>query len=266
MLVDNLIGFMQGRLTEKGGFYPQSFPEENWIQEFYLAENLGFDCIEWMFNKRQWNKNPVILEKELPNIITICQNTNMKITGICANYFMEDSIYNLDAKAHNCLVLNKLLLNAQTIGCKNIIIPLFAESALQINNTTIYEIVDNLIENDVFILFEADAQLIILKEWLSGFKRKNIGICYDIGNAAGLGYDSVKELLRYGDIVKNVHIKDKKMGGNTVMLGDGDACFKECFTALQQSSYIGSYILESYYFEAIKDTCQNLNYIKEILK
>ena len=257
---------MQGRLTEKGGFYPQDFPMKDWQQEFYLAEKLGFECIEWMFNENQWDENPIILANKLEDIVKICQDTNIKITGVCANYFMENSIYCVDKLSQNRFILDKLLCNMQTIGCKNLIIPLFNKSELQMNNISIYELIDRLLEKNVFILFETNEQLINVRKWLSGFKRNNVGICYDIGNAIGLGYDSVKELNDYGDVVKNVHIKDKKIGGNTVMLGEGDACFKECFSALRQLSYIGSYILESYYYEAVKDTCRNLNYIREILK
>lgn len=266
MLVNNLIGFMQGRLTEKGGFYPQEFPWKNWLQEFYMAQNLGFDCIEWMFNEKQWKQNPIILEKELPQIITVCQNTNIKVTGICANYFMQKSIYDVREQENNLSILSKLLYNAQAIGCKNIIIPLFDASEIELSNELIYEIIDALANNDIFILFESNEPLGVLKKWLLGFKRSNIGICYDIGNAIGLGFDAVQELSCCGDIVKNVHLKDKKVGGTTVMLGNGDACFKECFDVLKQLSYSGSYILESYYCDAVKDTCQNLNYIKEIIK
>lgn len=265
MLVNNLFGFMQGRLTEKGGFYPQEFPEK-WLEEFYLAKDLGFDCIEWMFNEKQWKRNPIILEEGISNIIGVCQNTNIKVTGICANYFMQKSIYDTDEKENNFFILNKLLCNAQIIDCKNIIIPLFDASEIELNNVHIYELIDTLVNNDIFILFESNEPLGVLERWLSGFKRINIGICYDIGNATGYGYNAMKELSEYGAIVKNVHLKDKKLNGSTVMLGNGDACFKECFDVLRQLSYTGSYILESYYYEAIKDTCQNLRYIKEIVK
>ena len=266
MLVNNLIGFMQGRLTEKGGFYPQEFPEKMWVPEFYLAKDLGFDCIEWMFNGKCWNRNPIILEKELPKIVTVCQSTNIKISGICANYFMQKSIYDTNEQERNFFILSKLLYNAQIIGCKNIIIPLFDASEIELNNVLIYGIIDTLVNKDIFILFESNEPLSVLKKWLSGFKRCNVGICYDIGNATGLGFNTVKELSACGDIVKNVHLKDKKVGGSTVMLGNGDACFKGCFDVLKQLSYAGSYILESYYCEAVKDTRQNLNYIKEIIK
>lgn len=256
---------MQGRLTEKGGFYPQEFPKK-WRQEFYSAKSLGFDCIEWMFNEKQWNDNPIILENELKNIVNISQETNVQISGICVNYFMEKSIYEMEDLEYNCFLLNRLLHNAHIIGCKNVIIPLFDASEMQLDNALIYQIINMLVENEVFILFESNEQLSKLEKWLLGFKRSNIGICYDIGNATGLGYNPAKELAEYGYIVKNVHLKDKQCGGNTVMLGNGDACFKECFDALQKSLYTGCYILESYYFKAIEDTYKNLNYVKGIIE
>lgn len=266
MLVNNAIGFMQGRLTEKGGFFPQEFPEENWAQELCLAKDLGFDCIEWMFNESGRDCNPIFWEKELDNIIKICRDTNIEVSGICANYFMERSIYDRNALEDNLAVLNKLVCHARIIGCINLIIPLFGASEIQLDNTFIYDILDKLPENNVYILFESNEHLADLKKWISGFDRNRIGICYDIGNAVGLGYDSVKELSSYGDIVKNVHLKDKRVGGTTVMLGDGDADFKACFEALNRFSYSGCYILESYYNEAVRDTYRNLDYIKEIIK
>lgn len=266
MLVDNTIGFMQGRLTEKGGFFPQEFPKENWQQELYLARNVGFDCIEWMFNKSDWDRNPIVLNKGIENIVKTCQDTKIRVSGICANYFMEISIYHSDKQEGNLSVINKLVHSAQIIGCNNIIIPLFDASEIQLDNTIIYDIVDKLPANDVYILFESNERLECLKNWISGFQRNKVGICYDIGNTTGLGYDSAQELHNYGDIVKNVHLKDKKVGGTTVMLGNGDADFRACFDALKEFSYNGCYILESYYNEAVRDTCTNLTYIKEIIK
>lgn len=265
MLVSNAIGFMQGRLTEKGGFFPQEFPEENWAQELYIAKDFGFDCIEWMFNESNWNRNPIVLDKEFEIIARICQDVKIKVSGICANYFMKKSIYDSDKQEDNLFVLNKLVHSAQIIGCENIIIPMFDASQMQLDDAIIYDIVDSLPANNIYILFESNERLIDLKKWISRFHRNKIGICYDIGNTTGLGYDSPKELEDYGDIVKNVHIKDKKVGGVTVMLGDGDANFGACFEALNKHSYSGCYILESYYNEAVKDTCRNLNYVREIM-
>lgn len=266
MLVNNKIGFMQGRLTEKGGFKPQEFPQENWIQELYLAETLGFDCVEWMFNENEWKYNPIILNEALKKIINVYQDVNIRVSGICANYFMNISIYEREKAEENIFILNTLLHSADMIGCKNIIIPMFDASELQLDNTYIYGMIDELSYNDIYILFESNNCLSVLQKWISGFTRDHVGICYDIGNAIGMGYNPADELRRYGDIVKNVHLKDKKTGGNTVMLGDGAADFKTCFQVLENLSYDGCYILESYYENAIRDTCRNLNYIKEIIK
>ena len=52
-------GVMQGRFTDKGGFYPQQFPWTNWEQEFFTAREYGVDCIEWMFNGERYEDNPI---------------------------------------------------------------------------------------------------------------------------------------------------------------------------------------------------------------
>ena len=264
MLVKNAIGFMQGRLTEKGGFFPQAFPEGNWTKELYLAERLGFNCVEWMFNERGWKRNPIILDIDKINMV--CRETQIRLSGICANYFMRRSIYDRKEKENNLYILNRLLFSAEMTGCGNIIIPMFDASEMQLADSSVYDLVNELPVNEVNILFESNERLADLSEWLSGFHRTRVGICYDIGNAAGMGYDSAKELDSYGDIVKEVHLKDKKVGRTTVMLGEGDADLNACFRTLGKHSYEGCYILESYYHDAVRDTCKNLDYIKGILK
>ena len=49
------------------------------------------------------------------------------------------------------------------------------------------------------------------------------------------------------------------------MFGTGDAPFAECFKQLEKINYQGYLILESYYENAIEDTKQNFEYIKDIL-
>src|SRR5207248_89521 len=42
---------------------------------------------------------------------------------------------------------------------------------------------------------------------------QRIGVTYDIGNSASLGYDPSEELRAYGDRVGSVHVKDRLRGG-----------------------------------------------------
>ena len=42
--------------------------------------------------------------------------------------------------------------------------------------------------------------------------------------------------LSYGNKISDIHIKDRKLGGNSVILGKGDADFKSFFTTSTFSS------------------------------
>ena len=48
--MDHQIGIMQGRLTCPKGRGIQFFPFDNWENEFYKAEKLGLDEIEFIFD------------------------------------------------------------------------------------------------------------------------------------------------------------------------------------------------------------------------
>lgn len=261
------LGFMQGRLTNKGGFYPQKFPMEQWEQEFTTAVKIGFDCMEWMFNFEQWNENPIVNETGISKIRRLIEETGIDVSGICANYFMHKNIYDSCAIEENISILLELVKNAELIGCPNIIIPLFEASEIQLGNEVLRKIIECVSSKRVSILLETDCEIESVYQWFVQLLCKNVGLCYDIGNAAGLGRDIVQELTHYSDIVKNVHIKDKKKGGSTVLLGQGDAPIGDALAILKEKKYKGCYILESYYgLDAIEDTKKNYTYVKELLR
>ncbi|MBO5208734.1 MAG: sugar phosphate isomerase/epimerase [Lachnospiraceae bacterium] len=257
------IGFMQGRLTEKNGFFPQTFPQNEWEKEFEMASTLGFSCMEWMFNADGWEKNPIITDEGIEAILNRCELTGIKVSGICVNYYMKESIY--DDKTD---ILSRLINSAKKIGCKNIILPLFEASDIETYGEDGFAILEKIcnkvVDDEVQILLETDISMEKAAEFCNRFSG-NVGICYDIGNATGLGKDAVYEIEKYGQAIKNVHLKDKKKGGTTVLLGMGDAPFAECFRQLEKINYQGCFILESYYEKAVEDTKQNFEYIKDIL-
>lgn len=257
------IGFMQGRLTEKNGFFPQTFPKSEWEKEFETASQMGFSCIEWMFNADEWENNPIITDEGIEAILCRCELTGVQVSGICANYYMKNSIY-----TDKTDILPRLVKNAKKLGCKSIILPLFESSDIEVYGekgfAILEEICNKVADDKVQILLETDISM----EMAAGFCNRssgNVGICYDIGNATGFGKDVVCEIEKYGQVIRNVHLKDKKKGGTTVMFGTGDVPFAECFRQLEKINYQGCFILESYYENALEDTKSNFKYIKEIL-
>lgn len=265
-MVEMKFGFMQGRLTDKGGFYPQLFPANEWEKEFETASGIGFDSMEWMFNYERWEKNPIIDVEQVHKISRLSKENHVVVSGICANYFMKKNIFDAGAVKENCEILKCLVRSAEILGCPNIIIPLFEKSQIQKDNRVISEILKKTANKQTHILFEADVEMEELEKWLKKLNVPNTGVCYDIGNAAGLERNIVKEIKNHMDIIKNIHIKDKKKKGKTVMLGQGDACFEEILGILKAQKYKGYCILESYYgVDAVKDTMKNFEYVKELI-
>lgn len=268
----NKIGVMQGRLTDKGGFYPQSFPSKNWKQEFFVAAEIGFECIEWMFNDEDWFNNPVMVDEGVNELNNLVDKTGICVNSICANYFMKHSIYSADPREIKRTeeVLERLIENAKKIQCANIIIPMFEESELSQANGVVIDAVkkflDKIERNGLMVLFESDVEAKDLKAYVRQYESNSVGVCFDLGNIVGLGRNLQTEIEELGHLIKNVHIKDKKILGTTVMLGEGDVDFNQCLHQLSEITYKGNYVLESYYnVEAISDTIKNYEFLKGVL-
>lgn len=267
----NAIGFMQGRLINKGGFYPQEFPDEKWEEEFYIGKKIGLNCIEWMFNADSWEKNPIIHADGMQAIKKISKETNIAVSGICLNYFMENCIYDDKQQEKNTKVIKKIIENAKKIACKYVVLPMFGASELDAASRSSLRVLKDVLREigseDICILLETNGNPGQVMQLIDETENSNIGICYDVGNAAGLGKDIIFELGEYGNLVHNVHLKDKQKNGTSVMLGNGDVPFHECFHYLSANGYEGCYILESYFdTNALYDTEINLKYVRENMK
>ena len=97
----------------------------------------------------------------------------------------------------------------------------------------------------IMVLFEIDYKPKDVSSFINNFELDLFGINYDIGNSASLGYDPNEEFELYGKRVKNVHVKDRTLGGSTVPLGEGCANFKKVFKKLRDISYNGNFILQT---------------------
>ena len=59
-----------------------------------------------------------------------------------------------------------------------------------------------------------------------------------------MGYNPEEELTILGELIKKIHIKDRKFGGNTVEFGKGDTDFEKFFQSLSKIRYSGDLILQ----------------------
>ena len=75
------------------------------------------------------------------------------------------------------------------------------------------------------------------------FHSKKVGINYDTGNSAGLGYKFNQE-KKYFKYVHNIHIKDKIYRAKSVRLGEGNWDYKYFFKYIK-GKYKNNLILQT---------------------
>lgn len=274
--MQNLFGVMQGRLLPKYKEKFQAHPIGNWYKEFSLAAKLDFDCIEFIFDFDQYDINPLLSDKGLKEIVYHSRLNNIYVKSVCADYFMESPIFieKTEIRDKNLKIFEKLIRNVSQIGVTDIVLPLVDNSSVLNNDVKqssaiefIRELVKNCGDNNVNICLETDLPPDDFLKFISSMNVKNIKVNYDTGNSASLGYDFVEEFNAYGELITNIHIKDRKFSKGSIELGQGDFNFKNFFKYLSSMEYKGIFILQAYRGEdALSSIIPQLKYIKSIIK
>lgn len=243
------IGVMQGRLSLPIHDTIQSFPENSWEQEFELAQKIGLDSIEWVFDT--YEKNP-IMENELGKIKQNIIKNKINVNSVCGDYFMvnklfNESDYNINK---NLKVLKKLAVKCNNIGIKIIEIPLVDNSSLK-SEKNIDELVNNLEkilpdlrDLEITLTLEADLPPDQFLELLNRFEEFSVYANYDTGNSASLGFNVKEELEILKDKIKNIHLKDRLLNGKTVPFSAGNTNFDDFFKMIKKIRYSGDLIIQ----------------------
>ncbi len=250
----NKFGIMQGRLLPKYQGRYQAHPLGYWKDEFALASKLGLDSIEFILDYNDLEKNPLISKGGIEEIKKIEKSSGVKVRSICADYFMEAPIHSRDTHItdRSLEVLNNLIKKASLTNIKDIVIPCVDQSSFQneidINNfTKNIKLVTRTAENaGINISLETDLPPLSFAKLIDSIGSKNVTVNYDIGNSTALGYDPVKEFQAYGDKITDLHIKDRLIGGASVLLGTGDADFLKIFDLLLKYNYQGIIIFQAF--------------------
>jgi len=250
----NPIGVMQGRLLPKYMGRYQAHPVGYWQQEFQYAADLDLDCIEFILDYDKVESNPLLNDRGIDEIISLSDKTGVKIYSICADYFMEAPLHsrNEDSAQKNRKILKNLLDKTRRLGVKNIVIPCVDNSSLHNDEDIMrfYNGLSPLIETaenyDINLSLETDLQPNRFVELLDKFDSNKVTVNYDTGNSAALGYDIEQEFKCYGQDITDIHIKDRVLGGGSVILGTGSTNFRELFKSVKIYNYKGPFIMQAY--------------------
>lgn len=244
------IGFMQGRLSPMIDGRIQSFPWSCWEDEFLLAEKIDIRLMEWTIDSKKIERNPIFLDDGRDRIAELSRSRNVSIPSVTSDYFMENPPWVSKSVEVNRIHRNTIA-GMKIMGSKVLVIPLVDNSSLLNDEIELkfLEFMTNmesdLRENDIKIAIESDFQPTNLANFISKLDPELVGINYDIGNSASLGFSPFEELSLYGDRIINVHVKDRILGGTTVPLGTGNADLPGTVQLLEQIGYKGNYILQT---------------------
>ena len=246
------VGYMQGRLSPKPNDRIQAFPKETWREEFSRAQELGFDCVELIYDTLHLDENPLATTAGRRELVSLASRHNVVLHSICADYFMPKPLAaNFDAAIN-------LFDIATEIGCPLVEFPFVAASSLhkmtdrQPVSAALSKLVPEAEKRGLRLALETDLPPLDFRDFLAQFPATLVGANFDMGNSAMWGWDAMAEARAYGERIFNVHIKDGMFGGTTVPLTTGHTDFERCFKALKLCNYKGDFVLQ---------TCPDADYL-----
>jgi sugar phosphate isomerase/epimerase len=245
---------MQGRLLPKYRGRYQAHPIGYWQDEFEKAAELGLDYIEFILDFNDAAANPLLRPDGPEQILRLGERSGVEVRTVCADYFMEAPLHHADGTiaAQSQKVLRDLLANGRVLALTDIVIPCVDRSSLNesANRSRLVERLLPLVEEaeaaKINLSLETDLAPQRFAELLACFDSRRVTVNYDTGNSAALGFDPSEELACYGKRISDIHIKDRVLGGGSVVLGNGNTHFERFFAALRPLAYTGPFIMQAY--------------------
>lgn len=249
-----------GVYTKQGRFGPpidgryQAFPRSTWEAELErLAEVPLVYGIEWMYDLYGEGANPLESAEGRKRMNACLARTGLKLASVCADYFMDCPLLHCteEQRKQRCERLAWLISVCPEVGIRRIVLPLLDSSSIktplerEVVIDSLRKVLSVAQEHGVHLNIESDFAPADLRQLLLDIDHPMVRVNYDTGNSAAAGFDPREEFAAYGQWIGSVHIKDRRRGGGTVPLGEGDTNFKLLRELLLQIDYQGDFVMEA---------------------
>ena len=250
----NHFGIMQGRLLPKFKNRYQAHPLGYWKDEFTIAKEIGLSYIEFILDHNDYEVNPLMSDLGIIEIEKVIQKTGIGVRSVCADLFMEAPLHSENNSISNTSkeILLKLIENSAKLGITDIVIPCVDQSTLKGKDDQT-RLIENLAEpikfatkKNINLALETDLAPMPFLDLLNKLDSDVIKVNYDIGNSASLGFDIFEEFKLYGNRISDIHIKDRELGGGSVVLGSGNANFNSFFEVFSTLDFKGPIVMQVY--------------------
>jgi L-ribulose-5-phosphate 3-epimerase len=241
----NAIGIMQGRLSPTPAGRPQAFPKASWRDEFARAAACGLDCIEWLITADGIADNPIWSDPGVSEIHALAAASGVRVATVCADCFIAHPVVN------DPQLLDRVVRRSAAVGAGVVVVPIIEAAAVRTRDElvavlqAIAPVALTAATLHVRIGLESDLPGPLLRELLEASGLPAVGVCYDVGNATARGGHPAADIAALGPRLCAVHIKDRRRGGASTPLGEGDADFAAFVAALEVHGFSGPLILET---------------------
>lgn len=242
----NRFGMVQGRLTQSPPGCLQWFPQEDWRHEFSVAADIGINFIELIAEVQYNPENPIWTDDGIENIKQLVKDNNLSLYALCNDYIVENSFLNKDVIEQNL----ELLEQGKKLGIMKYVMPFFDSSELSIDNMQehiepLRKVAEAANIKDITVCLETILTGEELIKLLNLINMPNVKVVYDTGNRVAFGHDLAGDIRLLGGAIEHVHIKDKNIKNENVLLGTGLVNFEDVFYALNDIGYSGHYTFET---------------------
>ena len=259
---------MQGRLSPSSDGRLQFFPKD-WLAEFALAKELGFNHLQWFLDRDLPNFDPINnLWGQTDELKKIDQaRAILPISSIdCGTY----GLFGPEAKIALRDFPKLFSAASGRLSTKVISLALLERNAPKSETEkreagqTITTLADLAAPFGLRLALETEMPAPELITFIDSLKAENVGVNYDLGNTTSYGFDCPAEILTLGKRIFEVHFKDRKIGQTqSLLLGSGDVKWSESFRALRTIGYTGAYTLQAWRGkDYLNDAVTQLTFVK----
>jgi hexulose-6-phosphate isomerase len=243
---------MQGRVVAPEGGRFQSFPRDGWRREIENAGFIGLRGIEWIYDLYGEGENPIETPEGRSELKALLRQHGVAVVSVCADYFMDKPLLRCSAAENKQLLkrLEWLIELCPEMGIGRIVLPFVDASKIRDDaerdqvSANLRSVLPVAERHGVELHLETDLAPAAFRAFLDGLEHALVKVNYDAGNSASLGFSPAEEFAAYGARIGSFHIKDRRLGGTTVPLGQGDADFATLREQLVRYNYQGDFVMQ----------------------
>ena len=263
MMKISSIGIMQGRILPRYIDQLQIFPTETWQEEIIVAENIGYEHIELLWDSKHQIKKANKLMKPINEIFNL-PAPSMCLDSICSKTSFKDITNEILDALQNFKSSIPSILVIPLLGKAKIDTPSVLKDFIKAINE--HKINNLLNKYNTKLALELDMPASDIIKAVDSFDSEWIGLCLDSGNLWYSSENPSDDILKLSSLIIHVHIKDRDSQGNNVLLGKGLVNFDILLKSLNAINFSGLMTLETKYFkDPLAEAKRNLNFIKKRL-